>query len=75
MIYKLKKEKKRENQKVRCEWDLKSHAGHAGHLPCKTEKVVLKKKILSNAYETIVANGNHNYMLDRMNKVYQGQTH
>ena len=31
--------------------------------------------MLSNAYQTIVVNGNLNYMLDRMNKVYQGQKH
>ena len=48
---------------------------HAGHLPNKTEKITLTKKILNNAFETIVANGNHNYMLDPMNKVYQGQKH
>ena len=47
----------------------------AGHLPTKSVKITFKKKILSNAYETIVANGNHNYMLDPINKVYQGQKH
>ena len=31
--------------------------------------------MLSNAYQTIVVNGNLNYMLDRMNKVYQSQKH
>ena len=36
----------------------------AGHPPTKSVKITFKKKILSNAYETIVANGNHNYMLD-----------
>ena len=39
------------------------------------KKNILKKKMLSNAYESIVVNGNLNYMLDRMNKVYQGQKH
>ena len=34
--------------------------GHAGHLSSKTEKNIFKKKILSNAYETIVVNGNLN---------------
>ena len=62
--------RKEKNLKVRCEWDLKSHAGHAGHLPSKTEKNTLKKKLLSNAYEIIVAIGNHNYMLDHINMVY-----
>ena len=47
----------------------------AGHPPTKSVKITFKKKILSNAYETIVANGNHNYMLDPINKVYQGQKH
>ena len=43
----------------------------AGHPPTKSVKITFKRKILSNAYETIVANGNHNYMLDPINKVYQ----
>ena len=47
----------------------------AGHLPTKSVKITFKKKILSNAYETIVANGNHNYTLDPIHKVYQGQKH
>ena len=55
-----KKKREEKNQKVRCEWDPKSHAGHAGHLSSKTEKNIFKKKILSNAYETIVVNGNLN---------------
>ena len=42
----------------------------AGHLPSKSVKITLKKKILSNAYEIIVANGNHNYMLDPIKKVF-----
>ena len=61
---------KKKKKKVRCEWHLKSSAGH---LPYKTEKISLKKKILNNAFETIVANVNHNYVLDPMNKVYRGQ--
>ena len=32
------------------------------------KKSLLKKKILNNAFETIVANANHNYVLDPMNK-------
>ena len=61
---------KKKKKKVRCEWHLKSYAGHP---PYKTEKITLKKKILNNAFETIVANANHNYVLDPMNKVYRGQ--
>lgn len=61
---------KKKKKKVRCEWHLKSYAGH---LPYKTEKISLKKKIVNNAFETIVANANHNYVLDAMNKVYRGQ--
>ena len=38
--------------------------------PSNKKKITLEKKILSNAYETIVANDNHNYMLDPMNKVH-----
>ena len=64
----MKKKKKR----VRCKWHLKSYAGHPLY---KTEKITLKKKILNNAFETIVADANHNYVLDPMNKVYRGQKH
>ena len=39
------------------------------------QKIALKKKILRNAYKTIVANGHHNYVLDPLNKVYRGQKH
>ena len=41
----------------------------------KQKKITLKKKILNNAFETIVANSNHNYVLDPMNKAYRGQKH
>lgn len=54
---------------VRYERDQKSRGGH---LPSRAEKITLEKRILSNAYETDVASGNHNYAL---NKVYQGQKH
>ena len=39
------------------------------------KKSLLKKNILNNAFETIVANANHNYVLDPMNKFYSGQKH
>ena len=39
------------------------------------QKKSLLKKILNNAFETIAANVNHNYVLDPMNKVYWGQKH
>ena len=55
-----------------CEWHLKSYAGH---LPYKTEKITLKKKILNNAFETLVSNANNNYVLVPMNKVYGDQKH
>ena len=57
---------------VRYERDQKSRGGH---LPSRAEKITLEKRILSNAYETAVASGNHNYALDPMNKVYRGQKH
>lgn len=57
---------------VRYKRDRKSRAGH---LPSRTEKITLEKRILSNAYETDVASGNHNYALDPMSKVYRGQKH
>ena len=33
------------------------------------KKITLKMKILNNAYKTIVANGNHNYVIDPMNNI------
>ena len=41
----------------------------------KQKEITLKKKIGNNAFETIVANANHNYVLDPTNKVYRGQKH
>ena len=63
----------KKKKKVRCEWHLKSYAGH---LPYKSEKITLKKKkVLNNAFESIVANANHNYVLDLMNKFFWGPKH
>ena len=62
----------KKDQMVRYERDQKSRGGH---LPSRAEKITLEKRILSNAYETDVASGNHNYALDPMNKVYRGQKH
>lgn len=42
---------------VRYERDQKSRGGY---LPSRAEKITLEKRILSNAYETDVASGNHN---------------
>ena len=60
------------DQKVRCKRDQNSYAGY---VPNKTEKINLNKKIFSTAFETIVANADHNYVLDPINKVYLGQKH
>ena len=57
------------DQKVRCKRDQNSYAGY---VPNKTEKINLNKKIFSTAFETIVANADHNYLLDPINKVYLG---
>ena len=47
----------KKDQMVRYERDQKSRGGY---LPSRAEKITLEKRILSNAYETDVASGNHN---------------
>lgn len=48
---KKKKKKREKDQKVRREWDLKSHTGHP---PSKSIKINLKNEIFSNHALTIV---------------------
>ena len=51
-------------------WSLTQGTSHINQ-----KKSLLKKQILNNAFETIVAIANHNYVLDPMNKFYWGQKH
>ena len=55
---------KKKDQKVRCKWK--------SEVPCRAPPEQISK---NHANETIVANGNHKYLQDPMNKVYQGQKH